>query len=107
MAKRTTDVIGHTWGIKGIERETRTLIKKVAKKEGKTIAELFNTTVREYMTAKLQEKEAPAIPPAKIEDMNKAIETIRGRFSEIDELKAEVDQLKNRRSVFGNWFGKK
>jgi len=57
------------WQIRGVERETRTVIEKAAKKKGQTIGEFFNTEIREHCTSIIKNKPEPPAAPQDIGNM--------------------------------------
>lgn len=71
------------WPIKGVDRETRTALKKAAKKQGKTLGDFFNTTLREHAQGIIGSK--PQVP-MKMEEV----------VTDIDQLKQQMQQIMQR-----------
>ena len=78
MAKSSTQ----NYTIRGVSPETKTAIKKAAKKQKKTIAKYFNEDIREMVQGQL--KSTP-LPPMKIEDLAADIEQLKQQFNKLNE----------------------
>ena len=93
------------WAIKGVERDTRTALKKAARKSNKTLGEYFNTVLREVAQSDIKSKPQP---PAKLDDMEKAIELLKGDRDRISNLEHQLQALNDRPATLREFiFGKK
>lgn len=90
------------WSIKGIERETRTAVRKAAKKEGTTIGAYVNRVLLEASTTRLKRKEPEPSPPAIITDMQTQLNQMREMIQQVNQ---KLDQPKT--TIWSRVFGKK
>lgn len=94
-SKPTTNV--SPWPVKGVDRDTRTAIKKAAQKEQKTLGEFFNTTLRQYSQSIIQSK---PMPPMKIEEVATDVEQLKSQMAAIMERLDEPQSFWDR--LFAN-----
>ena len=87
------------WPIKGIEMETRTVLKKAAKRQGKTLGKFFNHELREYASGLLKSQPKP---PVKIEEVVSDVETLKKQIEAISQKLEQQPQ-----SFTEMLFGKK
>lgn len=74
-----------TWSIRGVERDTRSIIEKVAERAGKTIGQYINEDVRSFAQSQLTQTQLPAAPidiQNQIDYLTKIVEGIATRLPE-------------------------
>ena len=98
MAKSKPTTNASPWPIKGVDRDTRAAIKKAAQKQGITLGEFFNTTLREYAQSIIQSK---PMPPAKLEDVTGDVEQLK------EQMAAIMQRLDEKSSLWGRLFANK
>lgn len=99
MKKSITANNARVWPIKGVEMDTRTVLKKAAKKQGKTLGEFLNQEIREYASGLLKSQPKP---PMKIEEVAYDVENLKKQMESI------AQKLEQQPRSFGEMlFGKK
>lgn len=74
-----------TWSIRGVERETRTIIEKAASRAGKTLGQYVNEDVRSFAQSQLTQSQLPTAPvdiQNQIDHLTKIVEGIAERMPE-------------------------
>lgn len=74
-----------TWSIRGVERDTRSVIEKAAERVGKTIGQYINEDVRSFAQSQLTQTQLPAAPvdiQNQIDHLTKLIESMANRMPE-------------------------
>lgn len=74
-----------TWSIRGVERDTRSIIEKAAERAGKTIGQYINEDVRSFAQGQLTQTQLPAAPvdiQIQIDHLTKMVEGIATRLPE-------------------------
>lgn len=74
-----------TWSIRGVERETRSMIEKAADRAGKTLGQYMNEDVRSFVQGQLTQSQLPSAPvdiQNQIEHLTKMVEGIVTRLPE-------------------------
>lgn len=74
-----------TWSIRGVERDTRTVIEKAAERAGKTIGQYVNEDIRSLVQGQLTQSQLPAAPvdiQNQIDQLTRMIETLTNRMPE-------------------------
>jgi len=72
-----------TWSIRGVERETRSIIEKAAERSGKTLGQYLNEDVRRLVQGELSQSQVPAAPvdiQNQIDHLTKIVEGIASRI---------------------------
>ncbi len=72
-----------TWSIRGVERETRSVIEKAAERAGKTLGQYVNEDVRSLVQNQLVQSQLPAAPldiQNQIDHLTKIVEGIAERM---------------------------
>ena len=73
------------WSIRGVERDTRSMIEKAAERAGKTIGQYINEDVRSFAQGQLTQTQLPAAPvdiQNQIDHLTTIIEGIASRMPE-------------------------
>ncbi|GAB3791057.1 hypothetical protein GCM10028818_61900 [Spirosoma horti] len=74
-----------TWSIRGVERDTRSIIEKAAERAGKTMGQYINEDVRSLVQGQLTQSQLPAAPidiQNQIDHLTKIVEGIAERMPE-------------------------
>ena len=74
-----------TWSIRGVERDTRSIIEKAAERAGKTMGQYINEDVRSLVQTQLTQSQLPAAPidiQNQIDHLTKMVEGIAERMPE-------------------------
>jgi len=74
-----------TWSIRGVERDTRSIIEKAAERTGKTMGQYINEDVRSLVQSQLTQSQLPAAPidiQNQIDHLTKIVEGIAERMPE-------------------------
>lgn len=74
-----------TWSIRGVERDTRSVIEKAAERAGKTIGQYINEDIRSFTQSQLTQTQLPAAPvdiQNQIDHLTKMVEGIANRMPE-------------------------
>lgn len=74
-----------TWSIRGVERDTRTIIERAADRAGKTLGQYINEDVRSLAQGQLIQTQLPAAPvdiQNQIDYLTKIVEGIATRLPE-------------------------
>lgn|SRR5919202_2365688 len=74
-----------TWSIRGVERETRSIIEKAAERAGKTLGQYVNEDIRSLVQGQLTQSQLPAAPvdiQNQIDHLTKMVEGIASRMPE-------------------------
>lgn len=74
-----------TWSIRGVERDTRSIIEKAADRAGKTLGQYVNEDVRSFAQSQLTQTHLPAAPvdiQNQIDHLTKIVENIATRLPE-------------------------
>jgi hypothetical protein len=78
-----------TWSVRGVERETRAVIEKVAERAGKTLGQYLNDDVRGFAQGQLSQAEAtgqavasPRDLQMQVEQLTQLVEGIAARMAE-------------------------
>lgn len=74
-----------TWSVRGVERDTRSVIEKAAERAGKTIGQYINEDVRSFAQGQLTQTQLPAAPvdiQNQIDHLTTIIEGIASRMPE-------------------------
>ena len=74
-----------TWSIRGVERDTRSVIEKAAERAGKTLGQYINEDVRSLVQSQLTQSQLPAAPvdiQNQIDHLTKIVEGIATRMPE-------------------------
>ncbi|MCK8496124.1 hypothetical protein M0L20_29930 [Spirosoma sp. RP8] len=74
-----------TWSIRGVERETRSIIEKAAERAGKTLGQYVNEDIRSLVQDQLTQSQLPAAPmdiQNQIDHLTKMVESIANRIPE-------------------------
>ena len=74
-----------TWSIRGVGRDTRSVIEKAAERAGKTLGEYINEDVRSFAQSQLTQTQLPAAPvdiQNQIDHLTKMVEGIANRMPE-------------------------
>ncbi|ADB42965.1 hypothetical protein [Spirosoma linguale] len=74
-----------TWSIRGVERDTRSVIEKAAERVGKTIGQYINEDFRSFAQSQLTQTQLPAAPvdiQNQIDHLTKMVEGIANRMPE-------------------------
>ncbi len=74
-----------TWSIRGVERDTRSVIEKAAERTGKTIGQYINEDVRSFAQGQLTQTQLPTAPvdiQNQIDHLTKMVEGIANRMPE-------------------------
>ncbi len=74
-----------TWSIRGVERDTRSVIEKAAERVGKTIGQYINEDVRSFAQSQLTQTQLPAAPvdiQNQIDHLTKLVEGMANRMPE-------------------------
>jgi uncharacterized protein (DUF1778 family) len=74
-----------TWSIRGVERDTRSVIEKAAERVGKTIGQYLNEDVRSFAQGQLTQTQLPTAPvdiQNQIDHLTKMVEGIANRMPE-------------------------
>jgi hypothetical protein len=78
-----------TWSVRGVERETRTIIEKAAERAGKTLGQYLNDDVRSFAQGQLTQAEAigqamasPRDLQVQVEQLTQMVESIAARLAE-------------------------
>ena len=77
-----------TWSVRGVERETRTMLEKAAARVDKTMGQYFNDEVRAFVQSQLSQAEAPQLPASprdlqvQVEQLTQMVEGIAARLAE-------------------------
>lgn len=74
-----------TWSIRGVERDTRTVIEKAAERAGKTIGQYVNEDIRSLVQGQLTQSQLPVAPvdiQNQIDHLTKIVEGIANRIPE-------------------------
>jgi hypothetical protein len=70
------------WTIRGVDRETRTVIEKASDRAGKTLGEYFCTEVREFAANQVKRNSTPPMSPQDIRNQLKAdVEAMETRIA--------------------------
>ena len=73
------------WSIRGVERDTRSVIEKAAERVGKTIGQYINEDVRSFAQGQLTQTQLPAAPvdiQNQIDHLTTIIESMARRMPE-------------------------
>jgi hypothetical protein len=73
------------WSIRGVERDTRSVIEKAAERVGKTIGQYINEDVRSFVQGQLTQTQLPAAPvdiQNQIDHLTTIIESMARRMPE-------------------------
>lgn len=76
-----------TWSIRGVERDTRSVIEKAAERAGKTLGQYVNEDIRSLVQGQLTQSQLPAAPvdiQNQIDHLTKMVEGIADRMPEQD-----------------------
>lgn len=76
-----------TWSIRGVERDTRSMIEKAAERVGKTIGQYINEDVRSFAQGQLTQTQLPAVQvdiQNQIDHLTKLVEGMANRTPEQD-----------------------
>lgn len=74
-----------TWSIRGVERDTRSVIEKAAERAGKTLGQYINEDIRTLVQGQLTQSQLPAAPvdiQNQIDHLTKMVEGIANRMPE-------------------------
>ena len=74
-----------TWSIRGVERETRSIIEKAAERAGKTLGQYVNEDIRSLVQSQLSQSQLPAAPvdiQNQIDQLTKMVENLTNRIPE-------------------------
>lgn len=77
-----------TWSVRGVERETRSLLEKAAARADKTMGQYFNDEVRAFVQGQLSQAEAPQLPASprdlqvQVEQLTQMVQGIAARLNE-------------------------
>jgi uncharacterized protein (DUF1778 family) len=74
-----------TWSIRGVERDTRSVIEKAAERAGKTIGQYINEDVRSFAQSQLTQTQLTAAPvdiQNQIDHLTKLVEGMANRMPE-------------------------
>ena len=74
-----------TWSIRGVERDTRSVIEKAAERAGKTLGQYVNEDVRGFAQGQLIQTQLPAAPvdiQNQIDQLTRLIEALTNRMPE-------------------------
>jgi len=74
-----------TWSIRGVERDTRSIIEKAAERAGKTMGQYINEDVRSLAQTQLTQSQLPAAPidiQNQIDHLTKIVEGIAEQMPE-------------------------
>jgi uncharacterized protein (DUF1778 family) len=74
-----------TWSIRGVERDTRSVIEKAAERAGKTMGQYVNEDVRRFAQSQLTQTQLPAAPvdiQNQIDHLTKLVEGMANRMPE-------------------------
>ena len=103
------------WTIRGVDRETRTVIEKASDRAGKTLGEYFSTEVREFASNQVKRNSTPPMSPQDIRDQLKAdVEAMETRIAsttadQLAQLRVDLLQARTapeqRRGILARLFG--
>ena len=74
-----------TWSIRGVERDTRSVIEKAAERAGKTLGQYVNEDIRSLVQSQLTQSQLPAAPvdlQNQMDHLTKMVEELTNRMSE-------------------------
>lgn len=74
-----------TWSIRGVERDTRSVVEKAAERAGKTLGQYMNEDIRSLVQGQLIQSQLPAAPvdiQNQIDQLTGMIETLTNRMPE-------------------------
>lgn len=74
-----------TWSIRGVERDTRSVIEKAAERAGKTLGQYVNEDIRSLVQGQLTQTQLPAAPvdiQNQIGHLTKMVEALTNRMPE-------------------------
>ncbi|AUD06785.1 hypothetical protein [Spirosoma pollinicola] len=74
-----------TWSIRGVERDTRSVIEKAAERAGKTMGQYVNEDIRSLVQGQLSQSQLPAAPvdlQNQMDHLTKMVEALTNRMPE-------------------------
>lgn len=103
------------WTIRGVDRETRTVIEKASDRAGKTLGEYMNTEVREFAANQVKRNSTPPMSPQDIRNQLKAdVEAMETRIAsttadQLAQLRKDLLEARTapeqRRGILSRLFG--